>query len=83
MKALIRYPLPAPVTVPVNSLKPGDTFLRIAGTPAETQPSLWELVRINPDGTTDWRDVITPGDVITGVSGNHPVVPYPCEACPV
>lgn len=83
MKTLLPFPLPdASLSVAVNTLNPGDTFLRVAGTPSTTQPNLWELVLIDGNGNVNMRDVITPGDVIVGVAGNMPVVPLPGRFVP-
>lgn len=83
MNTLLPFPLPdASNAVAVNTLSPGDTFLRVAGTPSVTQANLWELVAIDGNGNVSMRDVIVPGDVITGVAGNMPVVPLPGRFVP-
>lgn len=82
MKALLPFPLPdAANTVAVNTLKPGDTFLRV-GSDGKTTTDLWELVAIDSAGNVSMRDVYEPGDTLTGVAGNLPVVPLPGRFVP-
>lgn len=82
MQVLTPLPLPSANMVSMNSLKVGDGFLRVGGTPPTTTDNFWILARIDANKNIDMFNPVD-GSYITGVAGNSLCVPLPCRIVPI